>query len=106
MTYLELSPAINALRMRPEEFEMRDNALHHLGSRHTFRFMADDDLFIEAACHCVHLRASPEQSKTLKEEFRQWHATYWVPLQINREFAGHFAPPGLVRRMMMALLRY
>jgi hypothetical protein len=106
MTYLELSPAITALRFRPEEFEFRDDALHHLGSRHSFRFLSDDEVRIEALCGCVQLRASREQSRTLHEEFQNWRATYWQPLQINREFAGHFEPPGLVRRMLIALLRY
>jgi len=106
MTYLELSPAITALRTRPEEFELRDSALHHLGSRHTFQFQGDDEVRIEAACGCAHLRASREQSRALHEAFREWRASYWQPLVINREFAGHFAPPGLVRRMLIALLRW
>src|SRR5438552_47892 len=33
MTYLELAPAITALRSRPDEFELRDNALHLLGGQ-------------------------------------------------------------------------
>ena len=106
MTYLELSPAITALRSRPEEFELQDDALHHLGSRHSFRFLSDDEVRIEALCGCVHLRATPHQSRALHEAFQQWRASYWQPLQINREFAGHFAPPGLVRRTMIALLRF
>ena len=106
MTYLELSPAITALRSRPEEFELRDNALHHLGSRHSFRFLRDDEVRIEAFCGCAQLRASREQSRTLHEAFQNWRAAYWQPLQINREFAGHFEEPGLVRRTLMALLRY
>ena len=106
MSYLELAPAITALRSRPEEFEFRDNALHHLGSRHTFRFMSEDEVRIEAACDCSLLRASPQQSRALQEAFRQWHASYWRPYEINREFAEHFAPPGLLRRLAIRLLRY
>ncbi len=106
MTYLELSPAITALRSRPEEFELRDNALHHFGSRHSFRFLAHDEVRIEAFCDCSHLRATPRQGRELHEAFQQWQTSYWRPLQINCEFADHFAPPGLVRRMMIALLRY
>jgi hypothetical protein len=106
MNYLELSPAITALRSRPEEFELQDDALHHLGSRHSFRFLNDDEVRIEALCGCVQLRATPHQSRALHEAFQQWRASYWQPLQINREFAGHFAPPGLVRRTMIALLRF
>ena len=106
MTYLELAPAITALRSRPEEFELRDNALHHFGSRHSFRFLAPDEVRIEAFCDCSHLSATPRQSRELHEGFQQWLTSYWRPLQINREFADHFAPPGLVRRTMIALLRY
>jgi len=38
MAYLELSPAITALRARPEEFEFSHDTLHHLGSQHSFAF--------------------------------------------------------------------
>jgi hypothetical protein len=106
MTYLELSPAITALRSRPEEFELRDNALHHLGSRHSFRFLSEDEVRIEAFCDCSQLRASREQSRSLHEAFSEWRTSYWQPLVINREFADHFAQPGFVRRALIALLRY
>ena len=36
MAYLDLSPAIAALRARPEEFEFSNGTLYHLGSRHAF----------------------------------------------------------------------
>jgi hypothetical protein len=106
MTYLELAPAITALRSRPAEFELRDNALHHFGSRHSFRFLKPDEVRIEAFCDCSQLRASPRQSRELHDAFQHWQASYWRPLQINCEFADHFAPPGLIRRMMISLLRY
>ena len=106
MVYLDLAPAISALRSRPEEFEFTDERLHHVGSRHSFRFLKDDEVRIEAACDCSLLRASVEQSRELHSVFRQWHASYWQPLEINREFAAHFAPPGLLRRLAMRLLRF
>ena len=106
MTYLELAPAITALRLRPEEFELRNNTLHHFGSRHSFRFLTNEEVRIEAFCGCSHLRATPRQSRELHDAFQQWQATYWRPLQINREFADHFAPPGMMRRLMIGLLRY
>jgi len=106
MTYLELAPVITALRSRPEEFELQSDALHHLGSRHSFRFLSDDELRIEARCGCVRLRASREQSRVLHQAFRRWWTSYSQALQINREFAGHFEPPGLVRRTLISLLRY
>jgi len=106
MTYLELAPAITALRSHPTEFELRDSALHHLGSRHSFRFASPDEVRIEAFCDCSQLRATPRQSRELHDAFQQWQASYWRPLLINREFADHFAPPGLFRRTMISLLRY
>jgi hypothetical protein len=106
MTYLELSPAITALRSRPDEFEFRDSALHHFGSRHSFRFLSEDDVRIEAFCDCSLLRATAEQSRALHKAFQQWRITYWQPLVINREFADHFAPSGPVRRVLIVLLRY
>ncbi len=89
MAYLELAPAITAIRSRPEEFEFSNNTLHHLRSRHTFHFVSDDDVQIHAACDCASLRASPEQTKVFHTAYRQWYASYWRPLEINREFASH-----------------
>lgn len=105
MTYLELAPAITAIRSRPEEFEFSNDTLHHLRSRHRFRFLSEDDLRIEAACDCSILRASPEQAKAFHSAYREWHASYWRPLEINREFASHFDPPPIWRRFAIWLLR-
>jgi hypothetical protein len=105
MTYLELAPAITALRSRPEEFEFSNNTLHHLNSRHRFRFVSEDDVRIEAACNCATLRASPEQSRAFYTAYSEWHASYWRPFEINREFASHFEPPALWRRAAIWLLR-
>jgi len=105
MTYLELAPAITALRSWPEEFEVSDNTLHHLASRHRFRFLSDDEVEIHAACDCSTLRASPEQARAFHAAYRDWHSSYWRPLEISREFAAHFAPP-LWRRAAIWLLRH
>ena len=105
MTYLELAPAITAIRSRPEEFEFSNDTLHHLRSRHRFHFVSDDDVQIQAACDCSTLRASPEQTKVFHTAYREWHASYWRPLEINREFASHFAPPSVWRRLAIGLLR-
>jgi len=86
MAYLELAPAISAIRSRPEEFEFSHNTLHHLTSRHRFRFLSEDDVRVEAACDCALLRASPEQSRVFHKAYSDWHASYWRPLEINREF--------------------
>jgi hypothetical protein len=104
MAYLELSPAIAALRARPEEFEFSNDTLHHLGSRHRFRFLSEDSVEIHADCGCSLLRASPEQARVFHTAYRVWDATYWRPLEINREFASHFEP-ALWRRVAVWLLR-
>src|SRR5688572_24465823 len=87
MAYLELSPAIAALRARPEEFEFSNDTLHHLGSRHRFRFPSEDSVEIHADCGCSLLKASQEQMKLFHAAYREWHASFWRPLEINREFA-------------------
>src|SRR5262249_9512304 len=90
MAYLELSPAIAALRARPEEFEFSNDTLHHLGSRHRFRFFNEESVEIHADCDCALLKASQEQTKVFHAAYREWHASYWQPLEINRAFASHF----------------
>ena len=104
MAYLELSPAIAALRARPEEFEFSNDTLHHLSSRHSFRFLNDESVEIHAHCGCVFLKASPEQTKVFHAAHREWHESYWRPLEINRAFASHFEP-ALWRRAAIWLLR-
>lgn len=105
MTYLELAPAITAIRSRPEEFEFSNDTLHHVRSRHRFRFTSEDEVQIHADCDCSFLRASREQTRVFHAAYREWHASYWRPLQINREFASHFAPPPAWRRLAIWLLR-
>src|SRR5260370_10104906 len=92
MAYLELSPAIAALRARPEEFEFSNDTLHHLGSRHRFRFLSEDSVEIHADCDCSILKASQEQTKVFHAAYREWHASYWRPFAINPEFPSHFEP--------------
>ena len=105
MAYLDLAPAIEAIRSRPEDFEFSQGTLHHLSSRHHFRFLSDDELQIDAACGCSTLRTSRVQAKAFHAAYRDWHVSYWRPLEINREFASHFAPPSLWRRFAIWLLR-
>jgi hypothetical protein len=106
MTYLDLAPAIAAIRSRPEEFEISNDALYHRRSRHRFTFPGEDDVRIEAACDCSLLRASSEQAKAFHAAYRTWHASYWRPTLINREFASHFAPPALWQRLATRLLMW
>ena len=105
MTYLDLAPAIAALRQRPEEFELSNDTLRHPRSRHAFRPVGEHDIQIDAFCDCALLRASPEQSRAFRAAWREWQVSYWRPHQINREFASHFAAPPLWRRLAIALLR-
>ncbi len=105
MTYLDLAPAIAAIRSRPEEFEFSHDSLHHLHSRHRFHFIGEDDVRIDAACDCSLLRASREQAKAFHDAYREWRASYWRPVEVNREFASHFDPPPLWRRLAIWLLR-
>ena len=105
MTYLDLAPATTALRLRPHEFQITRGDLHHLPSRHIFHFAAEDDVRIDAVCDCALLRASPEQARAFHSAYRQWHADYWRPLEINRHFGSHFAPPPLWRRAAIWLLQ-
>ena len=104
MAYLELSPAIAALRARPEEFELAGETLHHVSSRHRFRFLSDDELEIHADCGCVFLKASQEQTTAFHAAYQEWHTSYWQPLETNRRFASHFEPV-LWRRAAIWLLR-
>ena len=106
MTVLDLSPAITAIRARPEEFEFSGNNLHHVRSRHMFRFLDDGDVQIYADCDCATLRASLEQARVFHAAFKEWRATYWRGVEINREFASHLALPGLWRRLGVRLLTY
>ena len=105
MTTLDLAPAITALRARPEEFEFVDDTLWHPRSRHRFRFDSEGNVQIDALRDCALLRAHPEQAKAFHSAYQDWHAGYWRPLQINREFAAHFGPPPLWRRAALWLLQ-
>ncbi len=102
MSYLDVTPMMVALRTTPEEFELTHGWLHHVPSRHSFRFNPDGHVQISTACECALLAIRPEQERELASSFRNWNATYWRPLLINREFASHFRPRSMVRRMLIA----
>lgn len=96
MNYLDVSPMIAALRDTPDEFELANGWLNHIRSRHGFRFSPNDGVEIRAACDCALLAVRQEQQRELAMAYREWESDYWRPLQINREFASHFAArPGL-----------
>jgi hypothetical protein len=101
MPYLNVNPMMTALRTAPEEFELVSGWLHHIRSRHSFRFSPDDQVEIRAACNCALLAVRPEQEHQLATCFREWHMSYWRPLEINRDFASHFARrPGILQFMI------
>lgn len=96
MACLDVSPMIGALRRTPDEFELAGEWLTHVHSGHRFRFGANDQVEIHADCNCALLALTPEQERELAGTFREWEREHWRPLQINREFAAHFAhKPGL-----------
>jgi len=99
--YLNVNPMMVALRTAPEQFELADGWLHHIPSRHSFRFGPNDAIEIRAACDCALLLVQPEQQRQLADCYRQWRAVYWRPLQINREFARHFVPQSWWRRALI-----
>jgi hypothetical protein len=103
MQYLNVSPMMVALRSAPEQFELTDGWLHHTPSRHSFRFGPQDTIEIRAACDCALLAVRPEQRRELTDGFRQWRAIYWRPIEINREFARHFAPRSWWRQALIAV---
>jgi len=90
MTYLDVSPMMVAFRTSPEEFEVSEGWLHHIPSRHQFLFDRDGQVHLRAECNCASLSIRPAQSQGLADCYREWHASYWRPLEINREFASHF----------------
>ena len=102
MAYLDLSPAIVSLRERPEEFELVRGNLHHVPSKHTFKFEREGSVRVIADCDCAIMWTEPEQSKAFFETFRHWQMSYWI----NREFASHFLPPSRWRRLCVRLLSY
>jgi len=103
MSYLDVSPLITALRDTPEEFELSGGWLCHVRSWHSFRVDSQDRVQIRAACNCVLLSVRREQEREFAAGFREWQNAYWRPLEINRDFAGHFARrPALLQWMIDA----
>jgi hypothetical protein len=90
MAYLDVSPMMTSLRTMPEEFEVKEGWLHHIPSRHDFRFDPEGNVELRAQCDCAHLAVQPDQSRQLAAAHKDWESQYWRPLMINREFALHF----------------
>src|SRR4051812_36635441 len=90
MAYLDVSPMMISLRTMPEEFEVKEGWLHHIPSRHDFRFDPEGNVELRAQCDCAHLAVQPDQSRQFAAAHKEWESQYWRPLMINREFASHF----------------
>src|SRR6266849_1736385 len=76
MAYLELSPAIAALRARPEEFEFSSDTLHHLRRRQRIRFLSDARVEIHDDCGCSLFTESHAQTQVFPPAYSEWHASY------------------------------
>jgi hypothetical protein len=116
MAYLDLTPMLQAMRARPSEFDMQASYLRHIPSQHLLTFNIWGNAVVHAGCDCAMLQVSREQSDEMKAALSAWKVVYWEPrlaeiaaekraVQINREFALHFRPPGLWRRFFARLRR-
>ncbi|HZD89248.1 MAG TPA: hypothetical protein VE224_04065 [Pseudolabrys sp.] len=103
MAYLDVSPMTVALRTAPDQFEINHGWLHHIPSDHDFMFDGNGHVQIRAQCNCAMLAVHSQQEGPLYSAYREWHGEYWHPMQVNREFASHFAPPSAFRRMLIRL---
>jgi len=101
MAYLDVSPMMTALRTTPEEFELKSGWLQHSPSRHSFKFDPQGRVQMRAECDCAFLSVRREQEQDLFKTFQDWQATYWRPLEINRQFASHFRPRSAFRRFLI-----
>ena len=103
MPYLDVAPMMTALRSTPEDFRIdRAGFLRHGRSRHSFSF-DNGNVRVYADCNCALLSVSPEQRRALFDAYQDWQRSYWMPLQINKEFASHFRPRSPLRRLLIAL---
>jgi len=101
--FIDARPMITALRTAPEDFRMSGKWLNHEPSQHNFQFDPDGHVSIQAACNCAMFAILPEQEGALRVAYRKWHEEYWMPMQLNLEFASHFPPRSPARRMLIRL---
>ena len=116
MAYLDLTPMLQAMRARPDEFEMYGPFLRHIRSQHLLDFDRRGNARVHARCDCAMLQVSLDQSEEMMAAFSTWKIIYWEPhlaqieaekraAKINREFASHFRPPGAWRRFLTLFRR-
>ena len=103
MAYLNVSPMISALREHPATFTFDGGELHHIPSHHRFLFDSQRHVTVNANCGCSFLRVSKEEETALYDAFQSWRENHWRAVEINREFAAHFAPPSPLRKWLIAL---
>lgn len=101
MPYLDVTPLITALHRSPQDFELSGNWLQHIRSRHSFRVTGSNRVELSASCDCALLAVNPEQEPEFAARFREWRTTYWRAIEINRDFASHFAPRPRVLQWMV-----
>jgi hypothetical protein len=108
--FLDVAPMITALQFQPTDFELKQDWLRHVPSRHRFQFDQSGRVTIDARCGCADQSISPEQGERLFTAFKAWRQFYWQPLEIDREFAPHFRGPNawvrLFRDIRMAWRRF
>lgn len=97
---LNISPAIEALKARPREFEWQRGELRHIPSDHRFQFTPDGSVVLHADCACAMLSISEEQGRELRVVAEHWTRDHWRPYAINRHFADHFRRPTLWQRIV------
>jgi hypothetical protein len=105
MPYLNVSPTISALRESAQDFEMDRGWLHHYPSHHRFKIRKNGKVTLRADCDCCYLQVGQQQGVELLQAFNAWHEAYWRPIEINREFASHFATPSLGGKVMRMVAR-
>ena len=116
MAYLDLTPMLQAMRARPDEFEMYGPFLRHIRSQHLLDFDRRGNARVHARCDCAMLQVSLDQSEEMMAAFSAWKIIYWEPhlaqieaekraAKTNREFASHFRPPGAWRRFLTLFRR-
>ena len=109
-TNIDVSPMISALQFQPTDFEFSNGWLRHVPSHHLFKFDKSGRVTIEARCECSRRPVRKDQGDQLFQAFKAWRQYYWEPLQVDREFAGHFRKPDawvrLFRDIRMAWRRF
>src|SRR5258708_22351729 len=108
MAYLDLSPMLQAMRVRPSEFEMQGAYLHHIPSHHLLNFDPSGLARVHARCDCAMLDVSRAQSEEMRAAMSAWRVVYWEPrlteieaerrgAAVNRGVGPPFPPPRLSR---------